>query len=545
MKRTIFAICTGLACPLSIAIAIAVAIMLSVLLVDVPQAQAQAVCTPPISNSGCAVGVLIADPSTGQDCVAGSCPAGPAVPFGGDQGTSFTSARSFTTDNYEVVGNVAVSETVSGTTLGGGWYLRIKFLGGVGLNGQSTQTGTFVVHVFAKWTLNGNQSNLSLPVMGSFSPGTSTSSNVSASGQYTTQCGTVNSANVGPITPPGSFSGSTEVTIAACSGTLQDDITYHVNFGVGTQPGSYIEVGTGAAPALADTHDLNGDRASDIVWIDGSGNTAVWFMNGTQLLQSAGLGAAPGWSVVGKRDFNGDGISDLLWRDGTGDLSLWLMDSQRVLQTGSLGNVPLAWTIYGTRDFNGDGKADILWKDSSGNVAIWLMNAFQITQSAVVANVGTNWNIVGNADFNGDGKGDILWRDNSGNVAIWLMNGLQVAQSAVIGNIAGTWSVAGTGDFNGDGKSDILWIDNAGNVAVWLMNGLQVMQTGGLGNVGTAWSVKETGDYNGDGISDLLWRDSTGNLAIWFINGLQIQVLSTANFGTVPSTWVIQGTNSE
>jgi hypothetical protein len=94
MKRmTLAAICAGLACPL----AIAVATMLSALLVDVPQARAQAAaCTPPISSSGCAVGVQIADPSTGQDCVAGSCPAGPGVPFGGDQGTAFSNARSFT-----------------------------------------------------------------------------------------------------------------------------------------------------------------------------------------------------------------------------------------------------------------------------------------------------------------------------------------------------------------------------------------------------------------------------------------------------------------
>jgi hypothetical protein len=519
--------------------------MFSALLVDVPQTQAQAVCTPPISSNGCAVGVLITDPSTGQDCVAGSCPPGPAVPFGGDQGTSFSSARSFTTDHFEVVGNVGISETVSGSTLGGGWYLRIKFLGGAGLNGQSTQTANFVVHVYAKWTLNGNQSNLTLPVNGSFSSGTSTSSNVSVSGQYTTQCGVVNSAVVGPITPPGTFSESTGVTVAACSGTLLDDITYHVNFGVGTQLGSYIEVGTGAAPALAETHDLNGDRASDVVWVDGSGNIAVWFMNGTQVLQSAGLGAAPGWSVVGKRDFNGDGISDLLWRNAAGDLAMWLMDSQRVLQAGSLGNVPPSWSIYGTRDVNGDGKGDILWKDSAGNVAIWLMNGLQVTQSSLIANVGGNWNIVGNADFNGDGKGDILWRDGSGNVAIWLMNGALVAQSGLIANVGGTWAVAGTGDFNGDGKADILWVDGTGNVAIWLMNGLQVSQVGGLGNVGTAWSVKETGDYNGDGISDLLWRDSTGNVVIWFMNGLQIQVLSTAGFGTIPPTWVVQGANSE
>src|SRR6266849_9296821 len=77
--------------------------------------------------------------------------------------------------------------------------------------------------------------------------------------------------------------------------------------------------GTGvpASSELADTHDFSGDGKSDIVWRDNGGNTAVWLMNGAQVIQSAGLGGADptAWTIVGQRDFNGDGRADLLWRD--------------------------------------------------------------------------------------------------------------------------------------------------------------------------------------------------------------------------------------
>jgi hypothetical protein len=291
------------------------------------------------------------------------------------------------------------------------------------------------------------------------------------------------------------------------------------------------------------THDLNGDGKSDILWKDTSGNTAAWLMNGGQILQAGGFGTVPDWSVVGQRDFNGDGKYDLLWRDGSGNTAIWLLNGLSILQAGGLGNIPTTWSVVGTADFNADGKGDILWKDSSGNVAIWLMNGLQVALTGSVGNVGTSWFVAGTADFNGDGLADILWKDSSGNVAIWLMNVFQILQAGSLGNLGTSWSVAGTGDFNGDGKADILWKDNSGNVAIWLMNGLQVLQAGGLGFVNSLWNVAETGDFNGDGKADILWRDGIGNTAIWFMNDLQI--FSTAGLGNIPTTWTVQGVNAD
>jgi hypothetical protein len=214
--------------------------------------------------------------------------------------------------------------------------------------------------------------------------------------------------------------------------------------GVGNVAGSWQIVGTG---------DFNGDGKSDILWRDGTGNVAIWLMNGTAVLNvnSAFVGLVPTatttWQIVGTGDFNGDGKWDILWRDGSGNVAIWEMNGTTVLNpnTAGVGNVPTNWSIVGTGDFNGDGKSDILWHDSIGDVAIWEMNGTSVLNpnAAGVGNVATTFQIAGSGDYNGDGKSDVLWRDSSGNVAIWEMNGTTVLNpnTAGVGNVAIAWTI--------------------------------------------------------------------------------------------------------
>ncbi len=98
---------------------------------------------------------------------------------------------------------------------------------------------------------------------------------------------------------------------------------------------------------------------------------ALWF---TELNGNKNGRLAP--TIVNSHDLNGDGKSDIVWRDTSGNIAIWEMNGTTILNpnTAGVGNVPTTWSIVGTGDFNGDGKSDIVWHDSSGNVAIWEMN---------------------------------------------------------------------------------------------------------------------------------------------------------------------------
>jgi phospholipase C len=294
----------------------------------------------------------------------------------------------------------------------------------------------------------------------------------------------------------------------------------------------------------AASHDFNSDEYSDIVLRDGSGNVAMWIMNGAAAIASGGLGNVPAaWSLVGQRDFDGDGKADLLWRDTSGNTAIWFMNGTQVASTGSVGNVT-GWSVVGTGDFNGDGLGDILWRAGwNGETAIWLMNGANVLSTGGLGAVPANFSVAGTGDFDGDGKTDILWRDNLGNTSIWFMNGTAVASAAAVGNIPTSWTVVGTGDFNGDGMTDIVWRDNLGNTSIWLMNGAAVLSAGSLGNIPTTLSIAQTGDYNSDGKTDILWRDTSGNTSIWFMNGTA--VASTGVVGNIPTTWTVQSVNAE
>jgi hypothetical protein len=102
---------------------------------------------------------------------------------------------------------------------------------------------------------------------------------------------------------------------------------------------------------------------------------------------------------IGTGDFNGDGKSDILWRDASGNVAIWLMNGAQVTQAAGVGAAPTVWSIVETGDFNGDGKSDLVWHDTSGNVAIWFMNGTQVAQAAGAGNAPTVWSIQGvNAD---------------------------------------------------------------------------------------------------------------------------------------------------
>ena len=226
-------------------------------------------------------------------------------------------------------------------------------------------------------------------------------------------------------------------------------------------------------------------------------------------------------------DFGGDGRSDILWHNGNGTAAIWFMDGATPYKQSAIGTVDTAWQIAGTSslvqstgDFDADGKADILWRKTDGSVGIWLMNDSTPKAQAGAGVIDTAWQIAGVGDFDGDGKSDILWRKSDGTVALWLMNGTSPTTQVAFGAIDTAWQIAGIGDFDGDGKADILWRKSDGTLAMWLMNGITAKAQVAIGSVDTAWQIVGVADFDGDSKADILWRHANGSLAIWEMNGI-------------------------
>ena len=86
-----------------------------------------------------------------------------------------------------------------------------------------------------------------------------------------------------------------------------------------------------------------------------------------------------------------DGMVDILWLETTGEVAIWLMNGTTVLSGTSIMNVSTEWTPAGNGDFNGDGKTDVLWRHTGGNVAMWLMDGITIVSNSFLSNVETSW----------------------------------------------------------------------------------------------------------------------------------------------------------
>lgn len=94
--------------------------------------------------------------------------------------------------------------------------------------------------------------------------------------------------------------------------------------------------------------EFDGDGNTDLVWHNGTtGQTQIWYMQGSHRVSFANLDAslnvtdASGWRIAAVGDFDNDARPDFLWHNGsTGETQIWYMNGTQGTNRASIGNLP-------------------------------------------------------------------------------------------------------------------------------------------------------------------------------------------------------------
>jgi hypothetical protein len=99
-------------------------------------------------------------------------------------------------------------------------------------------------------------------------------------------------------------------------------------FHVGSDGSGGTDVTVTQLPPAPTYYDFNGDKTSDILWQNTSGQGAIWLLNNAAPFDESVVDSNPGpsWEVIGAGDFNGDGDADMLWQSTSGQRAVWLMN---------------------------------------------------------------------------------------------------------------------------------------------------------------------------------------------------------------------------
>ena len=128
--------------------------------------------------------------------------------------------------------------------------------------------------------------------------------------------------------------------------------------------------------------DLNHDGHPDLIWqYAPTGQVAFWLMNGTSAIGYIVPNVtAPGgdWEIVGTGDSNRDGERDIFWQQrSTGTLAVWWMNGTSVVDGSLLSASPgdPKWRVVGVADLDGDAYSDLIFQhDDTHMTAAWYLS---------------------------------------------------------------------------------------------------------------------------------------------------------------------------
>jgi len=180
------------------------------------------------------------------------------------------------------------------------------------------------------------------------------------------------------------------------------------------------------------TGDFNSDGDGDLLFQHQDGTLSVWYLDGINLTGNALLNPShagdAAWRVVATSDFNLDGKRDILFQHNSGELAIWYMNGVNLLSnvlTSPSNTGDSRWLAVGAADVDKDSRPDIIFQHTDGTLAVWFMNGQTRVDFDVLnpENPGPNWRVSAVGNYDAGVQNDLILQGINGDMQVWFMNG--------------------------------------------------------------------------------------------------------------------------